>query len=142
AQCTPSVVFVSDRRPEERHHPVTEELIDRPLVPVDRTEDHFERTVHERVDVFGIELLRHRREARYIREHHGDDLPLALEGALGGKNFRGGVLGGVGIGRREAGGRLRSGWPYGRRRVRQPLTALATELVAGRIGGLASGTYR
>src|SRR5262249_52378208 len=61
-----SVVLVRDRRPEERHHPVAEELVDRALVIVNRIEDHLEDAVHDRVDVFGIELLGDRRKSRHV----------------------------------------------------------------------------
>ncbi len=61
-----SVVFVGDRRPEERHHSVTKELVDRTLVLVNRVQDDLECAVHDRVDVLGIELLGHGREARNV----------------------------------------------------------------------------
>ena len=57
---------MSVRSPEERHHPVTEELVDCALIAVNRTQDDVERAVHDRVDVLGIELLRHRREAGHV----------------------------------------------------------------------------
>ena len=103
------VVLVRDRRAEERHHPVAEELVDRPLVAVDRAQDHLEGAVHDRVDVLGVELLGHRGEARHVREHHGDDLALALDGALGGEDLLGEVLGGVGLRGREAAGTAERG---------------------------------
>ena len=53
------VVLVGDRRAEERHHAVTEELVDRPLAAVDGREDHLEDAVHDAVDVLGVEALRH-----------------------------------------------------------------------------------
>src|SRR5262249_34328405 len=60
-QRTLSVVFVRDRCPEQRHHTVTKELVDRTLVAVNRIKDQLEDAIHDRVDVFGIELLGHRR---------------------------------------------------------------------------------
>ena len=76
------VVLVGDWRAEERHHAVAEKLVDRTFVAVNGVQDHLEDAVHDPVHVFGIELLGHRREARHIREHDCDDLPLALDCAL------------------------------------------------------------
>ena len=146
AQRALSVVFMRDRRPKERHHAVTEELVDCALVTVNRFQDDLEGAVHDCVDVLGIERLGHRRKSRHVREHHGDDLPLALDGALGGEDLLGKVPRCVDLRGCEAGGRRhrsRRG-DRGRRRrsTRQPLAALATEFVAGRVGGLTSGTER
>ena len=51
------VVLVSDRRPEQRHHAVAEELVDRALVAVHLVQDHLEGAVHDRVDFLGVEAL-------------------------------------------------------------------------------------
>ena len=110
AQRTLGVVFVRDRRPKERHHAVTEELVDCALVTVNRIQDDLEGAVHDPVDVLGIELLGHRRKSRHVREHHGDDLPLALDRPLRGEDLLGKVLGGVRLrGRRTTRGRRVSG---------------------------------
>jgi hypothetical protein len=66
AQRTLRVVFVRDRCPEERHHAVTKELVDRTFVPVNRIQDDLEGAVHDRVDVLGVELLGYRREAGHV----------------------------------------------------------------------------
>src|SRR5262249_25885592 len=147
AQRALSVVLVSDRRTEKRHHAIAEELVDRALVTVNRIQDDLEGAVHDPVDVLGIELLRHRRESRHVREHHGDDLPLALAGAFGGEDLLGEVFGWVGLRGGEAGGRRRRGRHGGRGRrcrcgPRQPLAALATKFVGRRVGGLASRAER
>ena len=55
AQRAMRVVLVGDRRAEERHHAVAEELVDGALVRVDGGEDDLEASVHDLVDVLGIE---------------------------------------------------------------------------------------
>ncbi len=55
------VVLVGDRRAEEGHHAVPEELVDGPLVAVDRRQDHLEGSVHEGVDILGVQALRQSR---------------------------------------------------------------------------------
>jgi hypothetical protein len=40
-----------DRRPEERHDAVPQELVDRPLVAVDGGQDHLEGAVRDGVDL-------------------------------------------------------------------------------------------
>ena len=62
------VILIRDRRPEQRHHPVTKELVDDTFVAVHLVQDHLEGRVHDDVDFFGVKLLRHRHEARHIRE--------------------------------------------------------------------------
>ena len=140
------MVFVRDGRPEERHDPVTKELVDRALEAVHRSQDDLECAIHNHVDVFGIQLLGHGRETRHVREHYRYDLALALDGALGRENFLGEVLGGVSLRGREAAGRRYEGCRGCRGRrwggARQPLTAFVTELVGRRVDGLTSGTER
>ena len=48
------VILVRDRRPEQGHHSVTEELVDHAFVAVHLVEDHLEGAVHDGVDVFGV----------------------------------------------------------------------------------------
>ena len=106
------VTLVRDRRPEQRHHPVAEELVDRPFVVVHLVQDHLEGAVHDGVDVFGVELFRHRREARHVREQDRHLLALAFEGGLRVQNSVGEVLGRV---------RARVAFGRGRRHLRPRL---------------------
>ena len=76
------VVLVGDRRPEERHDAVAKELIDRPFVAVHRVQDHLEGAIHDGVDFLRVEALGHRREARHVREHHGDAFSFPLQRAF------------------------------------------------------------
>ena len=51
------MVFVRDRRAEQRHHAVAEELVDRAFVAVHLTEDDLEGAIHDGVDFLGVEAL-------------------------------------------------------------------------------------
>ena len=87
-----SVVLVRDGGAEERHHAVAEELVDRSLVAVDGLQDDLEGLIHDRVDVFGIQALGHRRETGDVSEEHRDLLALALDGAARAENLVGEML--------------------------------------------------
>ena len=89
------MVLVSDRRAEERHDAVAEELIHRAFVPMDLGQHELERARHERVHVLRVESGGERGEAGDIHEQNGDLLTLALEGGLGGEDALGEMLGGV-----------------------------------------------
>jgi hypothetical protein len=52
-----SVVLKGNRRPKERHHPVTRELIDGPLIQLDLLHEDLEAVLHDLVDFFGVSLL-------------------------------------------------------------------------------------
>ena len=92
AQGAMGVVLVRDRRAEQRHHAVAQELVDRSLVAVHFGQDDFEGPIHDAVDVLGVEALGHGREARHVGEHHGDALAFSLQGALGGEDLLSEVL--------------------------------------------------
>ena len=66
---------------EESHYPIAPELIDRALTLVDFIHENTEAAVHDLVDFFRIELLRHGGEPSHIREHHRHELALAFNGA-------------------------------------------------------------
>src|SRR5262249_25192609 len=102
----PRMILMSDRRPEQRHDAIAEELVDRAFVPVDFGEHQLEGAGHQPMDDFRVELLTERGETRDIHEQHGDLLALAFEGALRGKDLLGEVLGGVRLRRRERRGTL------------------------------------
>jgi hypothetical protein len=55
------------------------------------------------VDVLGVEALREGGETRDVNEEHGDELALAFEGALGGEDLLGKVLGRVAPGSAKRG---------------------------------------
>ena len=71
------IVLVRDRRAEERHHGVTDELLDRPAVPLELCADTCVVRTQDRVDVLGVDRLGARREADEVAEDDRDDLALA-----------------------------------------------------------------
>jgi hypothetical protein len=93
----PRLVFMGERRPEQGHKAVTQELIDRPLVAVDLDQGQLEKPVQEGVHGFGTHALSQDREVRQVAEKDGDLFALALEGASGGQDLLGEVLRGVGL---------------------------------------------
>jgi hypothetical protein len=92
------VVLVRDRRPEERHDPIPEELIHRPLVAVDLRQHQLEGPVHHPVHVFRVEAFGEGGEPRHIHEEHGDLLALAFESTAGLQDLVGEVFRSVGRG--------------------------------------------
>ena len=87
------VVLVGERRAEERHDAVPEELVHRSLVPMDLGQHELEGARHEAVHVLGVEPRRERGEARDVHEQDGDLLAFALEGGLRGEDALGEVPG-------------------------------------------------
>ncbi len=142
------VVLVRQRRPEERHDTVAQELVDRALVLVDAVEDDLEGAIHDRVNVLGVQPLGHRGEARHVGEQHGDLLALPLDGAARREDLLGQMRGRVGVRRGKArcrrlggGGRHGGGGARGRR-GRHRLAALRAELGGGRDRALAGKANR
>jgi hypothetical protein len=89
------VVFVGDRRPEQRHDSVTRVLVDRALEAMHVFGEDLEEAVEERVPLLGVELLGELGRTLQIGEEHRHLLALALEGGLGAEDLVGEVLGGV-----------------------------------------------
>ena len=128
------VVLVGDRRAEERHDPVAHHLVHRALVAVDRGHHVLEHRVQELPRLLGIPVGQELHRALEVGEQHRDLLALALDGALGGEDLLGEVLGDVGLGRREPS--LSGGGRPDR------LPALQTELCAGREVSGALGAFQ
>jgi hypothetical protein len=125
------VVLVGDRRAEERHEAIAEELIDGALVAVDLGEAEGEEPVQEVVHGLGAQAFGQGRGVGDVAEEHGDLLALALEGAAQGEDLVGQMLGRVGLGARERPRRRRGGERRG---------ALATESAVRRIRRAAGAT--
>ena len=70
------VVLVRDRRAEDRHHSVADELLQLTAVAIDRLAHGLEIRVLDKGDILGIEPLRQRRETDEIAEENRHDLPL------------------------------------------------------------------
>jgi len=66
AERTLSVIFMRDRRTEQCHDAVTQELVDGTFVTVNGFQDDLEDAVHDPVHILGIELLGHRRKPRHV----------------------------------------------------------------------------
>jgi hypothetical protein len=95
------MILVANRRTEERHEAISEELVYRALVPMDLGKHHIEGAVHQAVDVLGIQALGQRGEARDVHEEHGDELALTLQRAARDQNLLGEVRRRVGARRGE-----------------------------------------
>src|SRR5262249_8235748 len=105
----PRMILMSDRRPEQRHDAVAEELIDGALVAMDFGQHQLEGTSHESVHVLRIQPIGHRGESRHVDKEHGDLLALAFESALRSEDLLGEMLRGVGRWK----GRTSRGWAGG-----------------------------
>jgi hypothetical protein len=115
------VVLARDRRAPDRHHRVTDELLDRSAVPRDHVRRDREVPRQGLADVLAVALLGERGEADEVGEHHGD------EAALRHREVR--VR--AGSGRHGGRGRGRGGAT----RPRERGAALAAEPHAGRVLG-------
>jgi hypothetical protein len=70
------VVLVRDRRAEDRHRRVADELLDGPAIALELLADARVVAAELVGDVLRVELLRASGEADEVREQDGDDLPL------------------------------------------------------------------
>ena len=70
------VVLVCRRGPEDRHHRITDELLDRATVTLEDRPQILEVATHARADHLGIRGLAERGRADEVAEEHRDDLAL------------------------------------------------------------------
>jgi hypothetical protein len=129
----PGVVLVGDGRTEQRHDPVTRELVDGAFPPVHGVQHALKGAVHDRVELLGIQRRRELGGPLDVHEEHRHLLPLTSEGPALLQDARGQMLGGVG------GGRARGLGSPGRVR-RHRGTALVAEAGAGPQALSAGGT--
>ena len=92
------VILVRDRRAEQRHDAVARVLVDGAFEAVDSVGQDLEEAIQDAVPLLGIDRLRELQRALHVREEHRDLLALPLEGAPGGQDLVGEVLGGIGLG--------------------------------------------
>ena len=92
------VVFMGHRRAEQRHDAVTHDLVDRALVAVDGLHHALEHGIENQACFLGVALGHQLHRALEIGEHHGDLLPLALEGGAAADDAIGEMGGRVGLG--------------------------------------------
>jgi hypothetical protein len=89
------VILVGNGGPEERHDAVARVLVDGALEAVDAVRQDREEAVEDRVPCLGVDALGEVHGALQVHEQHRHQLALALEGALGGEDLVGEVLGRV-----------------------------------------------
>ena len=89
------MILVGQRRAEQRHDAVAHDLVDGALVAVDRLHHPLEHRVEELPRLLGIAVGEQLHRALEVGEQHRDLLALALQGALGGEDLLGEVLGRV-----------------------------------------------
>ena len=70
------IVLVRDRRAEDRHHGVADELLDRAAEALDLAGDALVVRAERGADVLGVGPVGAGREADEVDEEHGDDLAL------------------------------------------------------------------
>jgi hypothetical protein len=95
--CSHRVILVGEGRAEERHDAVAHHLVDGALVAMDRLHHAFEDRIQELAGFLGVAVGEQLHRALQVREQDRDLLAFALEGALGGEDFLGEVLRGVGL---------------------------------------------
>src|SRR5438128_3804841 len=98
------MVFVGERRAEERHDPVAHHLVHRALVAVDGLHHAFEDRVKDPARLFGIAVGKQLHRTLQVSEEHRHVLPFAFHGALRRENLLGEMLWDVGFRGSETGG--------------------------------------
>ena len=93
------VVFVSQRRPEERHDAVAHDLIDGALVAVHGLHHQLEDRVDDLPRFFRIPVRQQLHRALQVREEHRHLLALTFQRALRGEDLLREMPGGVRLGR-------------------------------------------
>ena len=73
------MVFMRDRRPEQREDAIASGLHNVAIVAVDGIDHEFECWIDNRAVVFGVELLHQLHRAFDVGEQSGDRLALAIE---------------------------------------------------------------
>src|SRR6202142_1631367 len=84
-----------ERRAEESHNPVAHNPVHGALVAVDRLNHVFDHGIEELLRVFGVAVSKQLHRTLDVGKQHGDLLPLAFEGCLGGQNLIDQILGSV-----------------------------------------------
>ena len=92
------VVFMGERRSEQRHNAVAHYLIDGALVVMDGVHHQREDWIDELARVLGIAVGEQLHGALEVGEENGDLFALTFEGSLGGEDLLGKVLWRVRIG--------------------------------------------
>ena len=93
---SPRVVLVGDGRPEERHHAVACELVDRALEAMNAGGEDREDAIEHAMPFLRAEALREPHRIDHVSEEHADLLALPFEGAARGENPLDEVARGIG----------------------------------------------
>ncbi len=102
----PRMILVRDRRPEQRHEPVAEELVDRALVAVHLGQGDAEEAVDDQVKFLRTQFRCQRARPHNVAEQHAHLLALTLDGAPHGQDLLADVP--RGVAHRGRGGRRRA----------------------------------
>ncbi len=82
------IVLVGDGRTEQRHHRVSEQLVDHPTVGLDVGHEQGKRGVDQALHLFGIAILGERCEPDDVGEHDGHDSTCLVGTGLAGGRWR------------------------------------------------------
>ena len=81
------MVFVGDRRTEQRHDPVAGELVDEPFEAPHAFGEDLEEALHDRRELLGVELLGQLHRSFDVGEENGDLLALAFDRTARGQDL-------------------------------------------------------
>ena len=98
------MIFMGERRPEQRHDAVAHDLVHRALVAVHGLHHAFEDGVEDSPGFFRVAVGQELHGPLQVSKEDRDLLALALQGALGCEDLLGEMLGGVGLGGGETAG--------------------------------------
>jgi hypothetical protein len=85
------VIFVGERRPEERHDAVAHHLVDGPLVAVDGLHHVLEDWIKELSRLLGVPVGGQLHRAFHVGEEHRHLFPFSLQRVFGGQDLLGNV---------------------------------------------------
>jgi hypothetical protein len=83
----PGMVLMRDRRPEQRHEPIAEELVDRALITVHLGQRGLEEPVDHQVELLRAQLRRQRTRAHDVAKQHAHLLALTLDSTADGQDL-------------------------------------------------------
>jgi len=67
------------RSAKKCHNSIAGELVDRPLMPVDFIHQHLKAPIHDLMNFFRVDFLRHRGIVGHISKQHRHQLPLPFD---------------------------------------------------------------
>src|SRR5262249_18212037 len=91
-----SMVFMGDGSPEERHNAIAHDLIDGPLIAMDRRDHPFQHRIEQLPRFLRIAIGQQLHGSLQIGKEHRDLLAFAFERTAGGENLLREIRWGVG----------------------------------------------